>query len=109
MLCVITTMRLLLSVDRPNDEGRKFKQIHKVDGPHKVSRLQSTMWTDPMTRVENLKKSTKWTDHTKRSRLQSTMWTDPMTRVENKSINGRTSQRVKTIVHNMDRSKSKDH
>ena len=65
MLCVITTIRLLLSVDGPNDEGRKFKQVHKVDGPHKGSRLQSTMWTDPMTWVENLNKSTKWTDLTK--------------------------------------------
>ena len=50
MLCVITTIRLLLSVDGPNDEGRKFKQVHKVDGSHKGSRL-STMWTDPMTRI----------------------------------------------------------
>ena len=53
------------NVDGPNDEGRKFKQVYKVDGPHKGSRLQSTMWTDPMTRVKNLNKSTKWTDLTK--------------------------------------------
>ena len=65
MLCVITTIRLLLSVDGPNDEGRKFEQVHKVDGPYKGSRPQSTMWTDPMMRVENLNKSTKWTDLTK--------------------------------------------
>ena len=32
MLCVITTKRLLQSVEGPNDEGRKFKQAHKVDG-----------------------------------------------------------------------------
>ena len=38
MLCVITTIRLLLSVDGPNDKGRKFKQVHKVDGPHKGSK-----------------------------------------------------------------------
>ena len=38
MLCIITTIRLLLSVDGPNDEGRKFKQVHKVDGPHKGSK-----------------------------------------------------------------------
>ena len=38
MLCVITTKRLLLSVEGPNDEGRKFKQVHKVDGPHKGSK-----------------------------------------------------------------------
>ena len=83
MLCVITTIRLLLSVDRPNDEGKKFKQVHKVDGPHKGSRLQSTMWTDPMTRVENLSKVHKVNGPNKRSKLQSTMWIDPMTRVEN--------------------------
>ena len=66
MLCVITTIKTTVhNVDEPNDEGRKFKQVHKVDGPHKRSRLQSTMWTDPMTRVENLSKSTKWTDLTK--------------------------------------------
>ena len=53
------------NVDGPNDEGRKFKQVHKVDEPHKGSRLQSTMWTDPMTRVENLNKPTNWTDLTK--------------------------------------------
>ena len=35
----------------PNDEAQKFKQVHKVDGPHKGSRLQSTIWTDPMTRI----------------------------------------------------------
>ena len=52
-------------MDGPNDEGRKFKQVHKVDGPHKRSSLQSTMWTDPMTRVENLNKSTTWTGPTK--------------------------------------------
>ena len=45
-------------------------------------RLQSTMWTDPITRVENLSKSTKWTK------------TNPQS--------GRTSQTVKTTVHNMD-------
>ena len=65
MLCVITTIRLLLLVDGPNDEGRKFKQVHKVDAPYKGPRPQSTMWTDPMMRVENLNKSTKWTDLTK--------------------------------------------
>ena len=27
------------NVDGPNDEGQKFKQVHKVDGPHKGSRL----------------------------------------------------------------------
>ena len=64
MLCVITTIRLLLSVDGPNDKGRKFKQVHKLDGPHEGSRLQSTTWTDP-TRVKNLNKSTRWTDPTK--------------------------------------------
>ena len=63
MLCVITTIKTIVhNVDGPNDEGRKFKQAHKVDGPHKRSSLQSTMWTDPMTRVENLSKSTKWRD-----------------------------------------------
>ena len=46
MLCVITTIRLLLSVDGPN-KGKKLKQVHKVDGPHERSRLQSTKWTDP--------------------------------------------------------------
>ena len=46
-------------------ENLKFKQVHKVDGPHKRSSLQSTMWTDLITRVENLNKSTKWTDLTK--------------------------------------------
>ena len=99
-------------MDGPNDKGRKFKEVHKVDGPHKGSRLQSTIWTDPMTRVENLNKSTKWTEpqrvktivHNvdepndkgrkfkevhkvdgphKGSRLQSTIWTNPMTRLEN--------------------------
>ena len=34
MLCVITTIGLLLSVDGPNDKGRKFNQVHKADGPH---------------------------------------------------------------------------
>ena len=78
MLCVITTIRLLLSVDRPNDEGKKFKQVHKVDGPHKRSRLQSTIWTNPMTRVENLNKSTKWTDPVTRAIInKSTKWMDP--------------------------------
>ena len=66
MLCVITTIETTVdNVDGPNDGGRKFKQVHKVDGPHKMSRLQSTMWTDPMMGVENLNKSTKWTDLTK--------------------------------------------
>ena len=86
MLCVITTIKTIVhNVDGPNDEGRKFKQVHKVDGPHKRSRLQSTMWTDPMTRVENLKfkQVHKVDEPHKRSSLQSTMWTDPMTRVEN--------------------------
>ena len=46
MLCVITTIRLLLSVDGPN-EGQKLKQVHKVGGPYEGSRLQSTKWTDP--------------------------------------------------------------
>ena len=78
MLCVITTIRLLLSVDRPNDEGRKFKQVHKVDGPHKGSRLQSTMWTDPMTRI--IKQVHKVDGPHEGSRLQSTMWTDLVTR-----------------------------
>ena len=64
MLCVITTIGLLLSVDGPNDKGQKFNQVHKADGPHEGSRLQSTMWTDP-TRVNDLNKSTKWTDPTK--------------------------------------------
>ena len=85
-----------------------------------------------MTRVENLKKSTKWTDHTKGQRLQTTTWTDP-TRVKNinkstkwtdtikgqdsspqcgrtqqgsKTLknphNERTPQRVKTAIHNVD-------
>ena len=45
-------------------------------------RLQSTMWTDPITRVENLSKSTKWTK------------TNPQS--------GWTSQRVKTTVRNED-------
>ena len=40
------------------------------------------MWTGPITRVENLSKSTKW------------MKTNPQS--------GRTSQRVKTIVRNKD-------
>ena len=74
MLCVITTKRLLLSVEGPNDEGRKFKQAYNVDGPHIGSRPQSTTWTDS-TRVENLNKSTKWTN----------------------------PPRVKTPVHNVDR------
>ena len=26
------------NVDGPNDEGQKFKQVHKVDGPHKGSK-----------------------------------------------------------------------
>ena len=66
MLCVITTIKTTIhNVDGPNDEGRKFKQVHKVDGPHKRSRLQSTMWTNPMTGVENLNRSTKWMDLTK--------------------------------------------
>ena len=66
MLCVITTIKTTVhNVDGPNDWCRKFKQVHKVDGPHKRSRLQLTMWTDPMTGVENLNKSTKWTDLTK--------------------------------------------
>ena len=65
MLCVIiTTIRLLKLVDGPNDKGRKFKQVHKVDGPHEGSRHQSITWTDP-TRVENVNKSTKWMDLTK--------------------------------------------
>ena len=47
MLCVITTIKTTVHiVDGPNDEGQKFKQVHKVDGPHKRLRLQSTMWTD---------------------------------------------------------------
>ena len=102
MLCVITTIRLLLLVDEPNDKGLKFKQVHNVDRPHKGSKLQSTTWTDP-TRVKKLNKSTKWTNPTKGqdlnpqsgrthqidnnqvhkvdgphegSRLQSTKWTD---------------------------------
>ena len=80
MLCVITTIRLLLSVDGPNDKGRKFKQAHKLDGPHEGSRLQSTMWTDPMTRV--IKQVHNVDGSHEGSRLQSTMWTDP-TRVKN--------------------------
>ena len=62
MLYVITTIGLLLSVDGPNDKGRKFNQVHKADGPHEGSRLQFTSWTDP-TRVKNL--NTKWMDPTK--------------------------------------------
>ena len=80
MLCVITTIRLLLSVDRPNDKGRKFKQVHKLDGPHEGLRLQSTMWTDPMTRV--IKQVNKVDGSHEGSRLQSITWTDP-TRVKN--------------------------
>ena len=89
MLCVITTIRLLLSVDGPNKD-QKLTQVHKVDGPHEGSRLQSTKWTDP-TRVK-LHKSTIWTELTKGqdsspqsgqtpqgSNLhKSTTWTDPM-------------------------------
>ena len=62
MLCVITTIRLLLSVDGPN-KGQKLKQVHKVDGPHEGSRLQSTKWMDP-TRVK-LHKYAMWMDLTK--------------------------------------------
>ena len=131
MLCVITTKRLLLSVEGPNDEGQKFKQVHKVDGPHKGSRPQSTTWTDP-TRVKNL---TTWTDPTrvkKKNLNKSTKWTDPMKGQDssphcgwtqwqgplNKSTkrmdptkgqysspqSGRTQQRVNTQVHNVDES-----
>ena len=80
MLCVITTKRLLLTVEGPNDEGRKFKQVHKVDGPHEGSRIQSTMWTDPITKV--IKQVHKVNGPHEGSRLQSTTWTDP-TRVKN--------------------------
>ena len=38
MLYGITTKRLLLTVEGSNDEGQKFKQVHKVDGPHKGSK-----------------------------------------------------------------------
>ena len=48
LCCVITSKRLLPSVDEP----------------HQGSRPQSTKWTDP-TRVTNLYKSTKWTNSTK--------------------------------------------
>ena len=64
MLCVITTKRLLPS----------------VDGPDQGLRPQSTTWTDP-TRVENFNKSTKRTDPTD-GQDQSTKWTD-LTRVTN--------------------------
>ena len=47
MLCVITTKRLLLTMEGPNDEGRNFKQAHNVYEPHEGSRPQSTKWTDP--------------------------------------------------------------
>ena len=67
-------------MDGPNDEGKKFKQVHKVDGPHKGSRLQSTMWIDPMIRV--IKQVHKVDGPNEGSRLQSTTWTDP-TRVKN--------------------------
>ena len=67
------------NVDWPNDECQKFKQVHKVDGPHKGSRLQSTMWTDPMMRI--IKQVHKVDGPHEGSRLQSIMWTDPMTRI----------------------------
>ena len=75
-----------------------------MDGPHKGSRLQSTMWTDPMTRVENLSKVHKVDGPHKGSRLQSTMWTDPMTKVKNlsKSTKWTDLTKVKTTVHNVD-------
>lgn len=71
MLCVITTIRLLLSVDGSN-KGQKLKQVHKVNGPHEGSRLQSTKWTDPT----------------------KGQYTSPKC--------GRTPQRVKTLVHKVD-------
>ena len=70
----------------PNDEARKFKQVHKVDGPHKGSRLQSTIWTDPMTRI--IKQVHKVYGPNKRSILKSTTWTDP--------------KKGNTQVHNVD-------
>ena len=116
MLCVITIIRLLLSVDGLNDKGRKFKQVHKVDRPHEGSSLQSTMWTDPMTRV--IKQVHKVDGPNKGSRLQSTTWTDP-TRVKNlnkstkwtdptkgQDLNpqsGRTQQIINNQVHKVDR------
>ena len=65
LCCVITTKRLLPSVDEP----------------HQGSRPQSTTWTDS-TRVENLYKSTNWMNKTKGSRPQSITWMDTK-RVEN--------------------------
>ena len=86
MLCVITTIRLLLSVDGPNKD-QKLTQVHNMDGTNKGSRVQSTKWTDPtrvkLTQVHNVDGPNKG------SRLQSTKWTDP--------------KRVKhTQVHNVD-------
>ena len=88
MLCVITTIRLLLSVDGPNDEGKKFKQVYKVDGPHKGSRPQSTKRTD-LTKGQYSSPQSGWTqqrvntqvhnvdESNKGSILKSTTWTDP--------------------------------
>ena len=73
-------------MDGPNDEGRKFKQVQKVDGPHKGSRLQSTIWTDPMTRI--IKQVHKVDGPNKWSILESTTWTDPT--------------KGNTQIHNMD-------
>ena len=83
--------------------GSKFKQVHKLDGPHKGSRLQSTRWMDPMKRVENLNKSTNWTDLTKgedsspqcgRTQWQGPLYISPQS--------GWTLQMVNTQVHNLD-------
>ena len=101
MLCVITTIRLLQSVDGPN-KGQKLTQVHKVNGPHEGSRLQSTKWMDP-TRVK-LHKFTTWMDLTKGqdsspqsgrtpqgSNLhKSTMWTDPIKGQDSSPQSGRT-------------------
>ena len=80
MLYVITTKRLLLSVEGTNDEGRKFKQVHKVDEPHQRSRLKFTTWTDP-TKVKEFKQVHKVDGPYQGSRLKFTTWMDP-TRVK---------------------------
>ena len=111
-------------MDGPNDEGRKFKQVHKVDRPHKGSRLQSTIWTDPMTKIikqvhkvdgpnkGSILKSTTWTDPTKvqylspqlgqtqqRAILKSTTWTD-FTNGLNRQDKMSTKQIQLNLVHN---------
>ena len=68
-------MTTVHNMDGPNDEGRKFKQVHIVDRPHKGSRLQSTIWTDPMTKI--IKQVHKVDGPNKGSILKSTTWTDP--------------------------------